>query len=181
MRFIKKIVVVFGPPFSGKDTVGKRLAADFNLEHVSTSGLLEAHVPKFRTLTQGGKLAPDQMMIELFKKHLKSSELVLNTPRSATQLSWVADKLDPTVEALAIKLDLKKKEIEARRNKVAQTSRGPRMDDAALEERLREYNLYAAEVMPILRRSYRFLQVDGARSEEEVYTDCRAFCASRFR
>lgn len=181
MRFIKKIVVVFGPPFSGKDTVGKRLAADFNLEHVSTKELLVAHVPKFKTLTQGGKLAPDQIMIDLFNKHLKSSELILNTPRSAVQLGWIADKIDPAVEAVAIKLDLKRKEIEARRDKAHQTSRGQRIDDAALEERLTEYNLYAAEVMPVLRRSYRFIQVDGAGTEEEVYTNCRAFCASQLK
>ncbi len=181
MRFIKRIVVLFGPPFSGKGTVGARLAEEFGLVHVETGRLIDLYVPGATKLKQNGNLTPDDIMLELFKKHVVHESMVIDSPRSVRQLAWISDHMSPDVRAAAIKLDLRAKLIEERLALAAGTSRGLRVDDGALKARLADYPQYAREVVPVLRHSYPFREVDASGGREEVYEACRAGVASYVR
>ena len=79
---MKKIILLFGPPGSGKGTQAKRLAAHYGYKHISSGDLLRALVAGGTTDPQEaqaleamttGQLVPDWLIYKLVFKEIQQS------------------------------------------------------------------------------------------------------------
>ena len=73
--------LIFGPPGSGKGTQSVRLAAKFNLIHLSTGDMLRAEISagtelgeKMSLIMSRGELVPDEVVIEMIAHKIDSSK-----------------------------------------------------------------------------------------------------------
>ena len=96
------ILVLFGPPGSGKGTQAKRLIRDMNLTHLSTGDMLREAARdetelgrKAKTLMDSGELVPDALIIDMISEKISSKNqaggfIFDGFPRNLAQ----AEKLD---------------------------------------------------------------------------------------
>jgi adenylate kinase len=73
--------LIFGPPGSGKGTQSVRLAAKFNLIHLSTGDMLRAEISagtelgeKMSLIMSRGELVPDEVVIEMIAHKIDSNK-----------------------------------------------------------------------------------------------------------
>ncbi len=86
-------LIIFGPPGAGKGTVSSFLSKEFNLKHISTGDLIRNETKsgselgnKMNQITSTGNLLPDDMVLELLKKHLPEDNFILDGyPRNLEQ------------------------------------------------------------------------------------------------
>ena len=90
--------LIFGPPGSGKGTQSVRLAAKFNLIHLSTGDMLRAEISagtelgeKMSLIMSRGELVPDEVVIEMIAHKIDSSKgsagfLFDGFPRTVAQI-----------------------------------------------------------------------------------------------
>ncbi|MBZ5590168.1 MAG: adenylate kinase [Acidobacteriia bacterium] len=90
-------VILLGPPGAGKGTQAKRIAAAFELLHISTGDLLRDEVAKGTNLGQEakgrmnrGELVPDELVGKMLAKRLHSQQAALGCaydgyPRTTAQ------------------------------------------------------------------------------------------------
>ena len=96
------IIILFGPPGSGKGTQAQRLINDLNLTHLSTGDMLREAVrnetelgKKAKTFMDSGDLVPDALMIDMISEKISSETpaggfILDGFPRNLAQ----AEKLD---------------------------------------------------------------------------------------
>lgn len=102
----KKIVILLGPPGSGKGTQAGRLAKGMGLPHISTGDLFRENMRektplglKAQKFIDEGKLVPDQLVLEMLNERVA---------RGDCKLGYILDgfpRTIPQAEALDIKLD----------------------------------------------------------------------------
>ncbi|WP_152543852.1 adenylate kinase [Thermoanaerobaculum aquaticum] len=107
-------VVLLGPPGAGKGTQAKRLAATFNLLHISTGDLLREEVGKGSELgqqaasyMQKGELVPDDLVAKMLVTRLHSQQGLAGCvfdgyPRTRAQ----AELLDGLLAELGRRVDV---------------------------------------------------------------------------
>ena len=112
-------VMLFGPPGSGKGTIGKHLTGCFDLPHVSTGDILREHVysgdalgHEVKALMDSGSLVPNELVNRLIEDRIRRADcengLILDGyPRTLEQAQWLSDLLERRgLEALVIYLDV---------------------------------------------------------------------------
>ncbi len=74
-------LVLLGPPGAGKGTQAERLAKDFGLRYIATGNMLRDEVREQTELGQKAKqymdrgdLVPDELIIEMIKRHLEAPD-----------------------------------------------------------------------------------------------------------
>jgi adenylate kinase len=107
-------VVLLGPPGAGKGTQAKRLAATYNLLHISTGDLLREEVAKGSPLgqeaaafMQAGQLVPDQLVAKMLLARLHKQQALAGCvfdgyPRTEAQ----ANLLDELLAELGRRVDV---------------------------------------------------------------------------
>ena len=66
-----KILVILGPPGSGKGTVSKKLAERNGFVHISTGDLIRNSDDKeLKKLVSGGNFIPDRLMVRMLRKEM---------------------------------------------------------------------------------------------------------------
>jgi adenylate kinase len=96
-----KIIILFGPPGSGKGTQSNLLALRFNLHPISTGDLLRSSLSKKSSLAQNiseGNLAPDEVVSSLLKAEINVTRnvggyIIDGYPRTLSQISFLDDLL----------------------------------------------------------------------------------------
>jgi adenylate kinase len=106
------LVIMLGPPGSGKGTQAAKLAEAKNLVHLSTGDILRKAVKdgtelglKAKTFMEAGDLVPDELILGLIKERLetdKSSFLFDGFPRTIPQ----AEGLDGMLKGISSKVDM---------------------------------------------------------------------------
>jgi len=108
------IIVLFGPPGSGKGTQAKLLAERYGVPHISTGDILRENVNnetklglKAKTYMDKGELVPDDLLIGLIKDRLSEPDcasgfLLDGYPRTLPQ----AEALSKILSELGKNLDL---------------------------------------------------------------------------
>jgi len=107
-----KILILVGPPGSGKGTQAEFICKRFGIPQISTGDMLRAAKragtldPKYLAIMDSGALVPDQAIIELIEKRLQADDtsqgfLLDGFPRTVPQ----AEALDALLAKKGLKLD----------------------------------------------------------------------------
>ena len=106
-------VIMLGAPGAGKGTQAKKIAARYNIPHISTGDIFRANIKngtelgkKAKTYMDQGLLVPDELVVDLVvdrvnKEDCKDGYVLDGFPRTIPQ----AEALDKALEALSQKVD----------------------------------------------------------------------------
>lgn len=176
------IVIIMGPPGSGKGTQAKCISEAHAFPHLSTGEMLRQEVSDNTPLGQevapflrAGKLVPDELINRVMEHILKEESyrgVVLDGfPRTvvqAQQLSQTLQRLQLRL-VLVVVLDVPEDVLVARLLRRAQQE--GRSDDSPepIRERMREYEMKTAPVIDYYRHaSVRLQTIDGDAPIAEV-------------
>lgn len=114
------ILVLLGPPGSGKGTLAKLLSSELNIPHISTGDILREEVKlgtflgkKVKPFVEGGELVPDQIVLEVMTERIRKSDyqkgfLLDGFPRTMPQALGLDDMLKSSSKSidLVLKFDV---------------------------------------------------------------------------
>lgn len=178
-------IALFGPPGAGKGTQSEFLARHFNLFHISTGDLLRRELAagtrlgeEARGIIAAGGLVPDEIIVQIIENTIKNNPqasgfLFDGFPRTIVQayiLDGLMIRLNTSLSCL-INLDLPAETSLVRLLKRGETS--GRIDDneAAIRNRLLEYNRKTLPVLRFYQEKGQQIDVDASRTVEEVRAD----------
>jgi adenylate kinase len=156
-------ILLFGPPGSGKGTLGKILASAGGQYHLSSGDLLRGLSPKsaagqlFHSYAVKGEFAPDETMIEIWHHYMmgliatnryfpEEQFLLLDgLPRTVGQVELTRDHLD--VERILV-LDVAEEELLARlQRRASLENRSDDVDPQVLHRRMEVYRDQTAQIL----------------------------------
>jgi adenylate kinase len=175
-------LLLLGPPGAGKGTQAQRLVVRLGIPQIATGDMLRAAVAagtpvgrEAKSFMEAGKLVPDEVVIGVAEERLSQPDarqgfILDGFPRTVGQaeaLDRMLPKLGVSLErcvALAVDPDrllgrlLKRAEIEGR------------VDDneAAIRERMREYQAKTRPLLDYYRQRGVLREVDGVGTVDEV-------------
>ncbi|TME45709.1 MAG: adenylate kinase [Chloroflexi bacterium] len=177
------IVVLFGPPGSGKGTQSIRVARHLRVPHVATGDMLRAEVARgsalgreAEPLMSTGRLVPDDLIVRMIGARINEPDaaggaLLDGFPRTVPQ----AKALDAMLGARSLRVDvvvsLRVDDDELRRRVLDRAKIEGRADDTpeAFEQRLRTYGVETAPVLDYYRgMGTRIVEVDGVGEIENI-------------
>ena len=106
-------IALFGPPGAGKGTQAKKIAAKYNIPHISTGDIFRANIKngtelgkKAKTYMDQGLLVPDELVVDLVvdrvgQEDAKNGYVLDGFPRTIPQ----AEALDKALAGLGEKVD----------------------------------------------------------------------------
>lgn len=183
-------VLIFGPPGSGKGTVGAKLAATTSLKHLSTGDIFRGIAPSsengrlIASYSSKGMLVPDEATAKIFERFVnglvdtnklnpeKDTLLLDGIPRTPDQVDLIAPIVKVKhVFVLEIKDDqtivdriLNRAKIEGRKDDA---------DEHVIRQRLVEYRNKTAAVLSKYPEAI-VTKIDGDNSPDEVFSDTLA-------
>ena len=158
------IIILLGPPGSGKGTMANDLAKHLGLEHVEIGDILRNKKDKkIQELMQKGKLLPNKIIVKLVNKKINKKDLILDGfPRTVAQAKMLKQKPD-----YVFFLQVNKKIIYTRLLKRAKIE--GRSDDTktTISARIKEYE---KQTKPVLKY-YSIIKIDATQTPEKVLKD----------
>ena len=179
------IVVLFGPPGSGKGTQAQRVASGLGVPHVATGDMLRAEVARGSALGReaepimaSGHLIPDDLVVRIIEARLdepdaRNGALLDGFPRTVPQAQALDAMLQRNGRAVDKVLALHVSDAELRRRVQHRAEVEGRADDTmtAFTERLRVYRTETAPVLDYYRSAgTNIVEVDGV-GEIDAVTD----------
>jgi adenylate kinase len=181
-------LLVLGPQGAGKGTQAKRIAAEYEIPHVSTGDMFRAAIAAGSDLGQqvepilaSGKLVPDEITIALIRDRLAQPDarngFVLDGfPRNLAQAEALDEMLGEIGRGLDAILffDLPDEVVTERLLRRGEDE--GRADDApdVIAERLRTYHEYTEPVVEHYRVTGRLVPLHGERAIDEVWNEVQA-------
>lgn len=177
------IVVLFGPPGSGKGTQAQRVASRLRVPHVATGDILRAEVARGSALGNeaepimaSGRLIPDDLIVRVIEARLddpdaRNGALLDGFPRTVPQAQALDAMLQRKRRGVDVVLALRVSDQELRRRVQHRAEVEGRADDtmAAFAERLRVYRTETAPVLDYYRTTAtRIVEVDGVGEIDAV-------------
>jgi adenylate kinase len=181
-------LVLLGPPGAGKGTQAARLAAAFDVAHLSSGQLLREAVAagtalgrKAKPIIERGELVPDALVGEMIAERIKQKEaeggfILDGYPRTLAQ----AEALERTLAERGMELDAVLhiaveegsllKRILQRAEEAKQRGEAVRMDDdpAVFEKRMARYRAETAPLIAHYREAGKLRTVDGGQPIDRV-------------
>ncbi len=179
------IVLLFGPPGSGKGTQGERLSALQGWQHIAAGDLLRAEVQSGSDLGRrvsgymdSGELVPDDLIVELVMPHIVAAQqaggvIIDGFPRTMRQA--LASRVIAAAEGFqtnaVILLDAPRQELI--RRIMARAQEEGRSDDTpeVVENRLQVYDDATHPLIDYFRERGLLHVIDGTGTEDEVAAD----------
>lgn len=175
---------VFGPPFSGKDTVGRRLADDLGATFLSSGAILREAEKEDEVLAAElgqGKLANTDKFRKIVLPYFDNDSL-RGMPMILSSVGRWSGEEDAVMKALksadhelkaVVCLDISKREIVQRWETAKELSdRGGRSDDTdtdVLTKRLLEFDEKTLPVLKHYEELGLLIKIDGQGTRDEVY------------
>ncbi len=118
-----QVVIMMGPPGSGKGTQAIRIAADLKLPHISTGDILRMHLKNrtdigqmIRNYLDTGKLVPDQVVIDMLKTRIAEPDcangfILDGFPRTVAQAEELNKMLGNKYKVTVLDLTLSDKSV----------------------------------------------------------------------
>lgn len=182
------ILVLFGPPASGKGTQAARIKTSHGVAHLSTGDMLRAAIAegtetgrKAKAIMDAGQLVPDEVVVGIIADRIKQPDcaagFVLDGfPRTVRQAEALDDMLrsrglgvDHVIVMEVNETELVRR-VETRASEARQQGQQPRADDdpATFLRRLGVYRQETAPVLPFYREQGKVRSVDALRPIEAV-------------
>ena len=177
------ILVLFGPPGSGKGTQSERVATRVGVPHIATGDMLRAEVARGSALgreagpiMESGNLVSDDLIVRIMESRLAEADarpgaLLDGFPRTVPQAEALDTMLARSRRSVAEVIELQVSDDELRRRVAHRAEVEGRADDtmAAFEHRL---ETFAHETIPVLdyyrSRGTGVIPVDGAGSINDI-------------
>lgn len=111
-----QVIILLGPPASGKGTQASKLAADLSLPHISTGDLFRENISKNTDLGQkaksfmdAGRLVPDELVLDMLFARVAQPDCKLGYvldgfPRTIPQAEALDKRLADTVRLKVVNL-----------------------------------------------------------------------------
>lgn len=177
------MVVLFGPPGSGKGTQAQRVATRLGVPHIATGDILRAEVARGSALGReaepimaSGNLIPDDLVVRVIEARLNEPDarrgaLLDGFPRTVPQAQALDAMLQRTSRAVDVVLALRVSDNELRRRVQHRAEVEGRADDSmeAFAERLRVFRTDTAPVLDYYRAAgTSIVEVDGVGDIDAV-------------
>jgi adenylate kinase len=173
-----KILIIMGPPGSGKGTFSTKLAERNGFVHISTGDLIRNSDDKeLKAKIAKGEYADDKTMVKMLKKELEKIDLskgiILDGfPRTIKQAGMLDSLLGKLGVGLnhAIYLDLNEETAKKRILKRAEKeNREDDKDPEVVGKRFRTYEEKTSPLIDLYKKSRRLKKFDASQGSEEVY------------
>lgn len=187
---IKNLIILIGPPGSGKGTQGKLLAPLLNYNYLSMGSTLREHAKwdsKIKKMIDAGKIIPDDMIRKIVNETIsdmpQAKGLILDGfPRDIAQAIVLDEaifkyKVDKVV---GIFLDVPKSSVMGRLKK--RKGKEARADDhpEVIETRFLEYDQKTHPLVAYFEKHHKLVHINGDQPAEDVHAEIlkRIFHAS---
>lgn len=177
------IVVLFGPPGSGKGTHARTIAGASDLDLISTGDMLRSEVAagtalgrEVEPIMRAGALVPDDLMVRVIESRLRQAEryagvLLDGFPRTLAQAKAFDGMLERTRRRVDLLIVLDVPEDELRERILRRAAEEGRADDTPETVRTR-LEVYLSETTPVLThyeaKGANIQHVNGVGAVEEV-------------
>ncbi|PID31301.1 hypothetical protein CR983_01780 [Candidatus Saccharibacteria bacterium] len=185
---------IFGRPFAGKDTQGKRLAALLDGSLLGGGDILRntETSPELAAIRQSGKLIPSDAYVDIVLPFLKKPEFAGRPLILSSVGRWIGEEVgvmraleeaDHPLKAV-VYLDIPPSDVRQRWHALEHhDDRHNRADDTLeiLERRLDEYQQKTIPVIDKYEQLGLLLRIDGTGTPDEVYSAIIGGLAMRAR
>lgn len=175
-----EIVIIMGPPGSGKGTVSKKLAERNDFTHISTGELIRNSDDKeLKKIISDGNYIPDRIMARMLRKELGKADLekgvvIDGFPRTLKQTKMLDSILGKLGVGLnhCIYLDLSSKKSKERILKRAEKeNREDDKNEEVIDKRFREYEEKTKPLLQKYKKSRKLIKIDASPGSEKVYKE----------
>ncbi len=177
-----KVIIIFGPPGSGKGTQAKLLAKQLNLIHFSTGEELRKEANKktklgkqINSLISQGNLVPDELSTQITQNFIFSNKkkniLLDGFPRTLKQAENLLTffKKIGCDKILVINLKVSKKELINRILERAKIEHRKDDNKKTIKQRLKVYHNQTKPIIKFLRRNkIKIFNFNGKGNIEEI-------------
>jgi adenylate kinase len=173
-----KILVVMGPPGSGKGTFSEKLADRQGFHHISTGELLrKSKNPEIKKKVERGDFIDDQTVVKMIRRELKKIDpddgiIIDGFPRTVKQASLLDSLLGKMGLGLSHTIYLDIDEETAKGRITARAEREDRKDDKDPEvvaKRFRDYEEKTAPLIDLYTKNRKLKKYNAAKGSESVY------------
>ena len=186
------IIILLGPPGSGKGTQANFIQNKLSIPHLSTGDILRQSVKnetdlgnKVKNIMAKGELVSDDLVLDVIKERVSQSDCNLGFildgyPRNITQaesLNIVLKDIDRNIDRILF-LDVDFEVLESRiESRTRENNEEKRADDTSevLIKRLEEYKIQTAPLGEYYSNNKKFKKINGMKSISEVSLDIENF------
>ena len=186
------IIILLGPPGSGKGTQANFIQNKLSIPHLSTGDILRQSVKnetdlgnKVKNIMAKGELVSDDLVLDVIKERVSQSDcnigfILDGYPRNITQaesLNKVLKDIDRNIDRILF-LDVDFEVLESRiESRSKENNEEKRADDTSevLIKRLEEYKIQTAPLGEYYSNNKKFKKINGMKSISEVSLDIENF------
>ena len=186
------IIILLGPPGSGKGTQANFIQNKLSIPHLSTGDILRQSVKnetdlgnKVKNIMAKGELVSDDLVLDVIKERVSQSDCNLGFildgyPRNINQaesLNIVLKDIDRNIDRILF-LDVDFEVLESRIESITkENNEEKRADDTSevLIKRLEEYKIQTAPLGKYYSNNKKFKKINGMKSISEVSLDIENF------
>jgi adenylate kinase len=178
-------VLLLGIQGSGKGTQAKRIAAEYEIPHISTGDILRQHVKdgtelgkRVGPIMERGALVPDDLMVELIRDRLGRDDaqggfILDGFPRTQPQAEALDAMLAEIEHPLSIVLELQVPDDVARARMLKRAEEEGRADDTpeAIDKRIELYHEVSRPLGEHYLATGKLVGIHGDRTVNEVWAE----------
>ena len=186
------IIILLGPPGSGKGTQANFIQNKLSIPHLSTGDILRQSVKnetnlgnKVKNIMAKGKLVSDDLVLNVIKERVSQSDcdkgfILDGYPRNITQaesLNIVLKDINRNIDRILF-LDVDFEVLQSRiESRSKENNEEKRVDDTSevLIKRLDEYKSQTAPLSKYYSNDKKFKKINGMKSISEVSHDIKNF------
>ena len=186
------IIILLGPPGSGKGTQANFIQSKLSIPHLSTGDILRQSVQnetnlgiKVKDIMADGKLVSDDLVLDVIKERISQSDcdqgfILDGYPRNIIQaesLNIVLKDINRNIDRILF-LDVDFAVLQSRiESRSKENNEQKRVDDTAevLIKRLDEYRSQTAPLSEYYNKDKKFKKINGMKSISEVSLDIENF------
>lgn len=180
---LEKIILIMGPPGSGKGTQGKLLAQKTGYKYFSTGDVLRDLVnrqtklgAKVKSIIDQGYIIPDELMHDIFIDKIgsinsASAVVVDGYPRTLGQVKILEEVVNKfkIKEITVLFLEVDRNQLVER---IASRAQGRADDDPkVINKRFEEYETKTAPVKEYFEQNGSLIKINGDQSVNQVQTE----------
>jgi adenylate kinase len=175
-----KILIIMGPPGSGKGTLSKKLEERNGFQHISTGELVrKSEDREVKSTIEKGEYVSDKLITRILRKELSKIDLergiiIDGFPRTLAQ----SKTLDSILGKLGVGLNhcvfLDLNEEESRKRIKKRSKKEGRKDDTSdeiIDKRFKEYREKTEPILDKYKKSRKIIRIDASSGSESVYRD----------